>query len=63
MQKRVFIIHGWDGNPDKDWLPWARSEIEKKGYEVTAPLMPDTEAPKIIPWVDTLKNLVGELRF
>jgi|SRR3989344_225688 len=60
MRKRIFIIHGWGGNPDKDWMPWARSEIGSKDYEVIAPLMPDTDSPQIAPWVNKLKEVVGQ---
>jgi len=29
--KRVFIIHGWGGNPEEGWLPWLKKELEAKG--------------------------------
>lgn len=61
MKKRIFIIHRWDGAPDKDWLPWAKEELEKKGYEVVVPEMPNTEEPKIEEWIPFLSNLVGEV--
>ncbi len=60
MSKRVIIIHGWSGNPNKDWIPWATAEIKNKGYKVTAPLMPDTDNPQIALWVGKLKEIVGE---
>jgi len=62
MAKRVIIVHGWGGSPQKDWLPWAKSLLEGKGYEVIVPEMPDTDYPKIKPWVDKLKETVGEIR-
>ncbi|EKE20590.1 MAG: hypothetical protein ACD_7C00517G0001 [uncultured bacterium] len=61
MKKRIFIIHRWDGTPDKDWLPWVNGELEKKGYEVSVPEMPNAEEPKIEEWVPFLSNLVGEV--
>ncbi|KKP59001.1 MAG: hypothetical protein UR60_C0028G0018 [Candidatus Moranbacteria bacterium GW2011_GWF2_34_56] len=61
MQKRMFIIHRWDGAPNKDWLPWAKEELEKKEYEVIVPEMPNTEEPKIEEWVPFLTKLVGEV--
>lgn len=62
MSKRVFLIHGWGGGPDKDWFPWAKTELENKGYDVIPPLMPDTDTPVIEAWVSHLQNLVGEVR-
>ena len=60
MKKRVFIIHGWDGNPNKDWLPWAKLQIESKGYEAVVPLMPDTDNPQITAWLDRIKESIGQ---
>jgi len=57
--KRVFIVHGWDGNPDEAWLAWLRLELEKKNIQVVAPQMPNTGEPKIDKWVPHLAELVG----
>ncbi|MFA6183547.1 MAG: alpha/beta hydrolase [Parcubacteria group bacterium] len=61
MQKKIFIIHRWDGAPSKDWLPWIKEELEKKGFEVIVPEMPNTEEPKIEEWVSFLAKLVGKV--
>jgi uncharacterized protein len=58
--KRVFIIHGWAGSPEGGWLNWLKIELEKRGFEVTAPQMPNAETPKIEEWVPFLSGLVGE---
>jgi len=60
MAKRIFIVHGWGGSPRNDWVPWAKRELEKRGYRVYAPEMPDTEHPKIKAWVTHLAKKVGE---
>lgn len=57
--KRVFIIHGWDGNPDEAWLAWLRRELKKKNIKVIAPQMPNAEEPKISEWVPYLSKLAG----
>jgi len=57
--KRVFIIHGWEGTPYNHYHKWLKSELEKLGYEVFLPAMPDTDAPVIEAWVGHLKELVG----
>ena len=59
--KRIFLIHGWGGSPENDWFPWARETLKDR-FEVFVPKMPETEHPKIEPWVDTLSRAVGELR-
>lgn len=60
MEKRVFVIHGWGGNPDGGWKPWLRSELEKKGFAVTMPQMPSPDFPKMEDWVGTLAKLIGK---
>lgn len=62
MKKRVFIIHGWGGSPKNDWIPWVKTQLEVLGYQVVAPLMPDTDIPRIKPWIDKLKGIVGKVR-
>lgn len=57
--KRVFIIHQWMAGADGDWRPWLRSELEKKGYEVFVPDMPDIDTPVIEKWVSHLAEIVG----
>lgn len=62
MNTRIFLIHGWGGKPTNDWLPWAKTIFSKKGYEVIAPSMSDSDHPRITPWVEKLKRLVGNPR-
>ncbi len=59
--KRAFIIHGWDFNPNMNWYPWLKKELEKKGYGVVVPIMPHTSKPKIDDWVSHVKKVVGKL--
>jgi len=59
--KRVFIIHGWDGNPQEGWFPWLKKELETKGFQVHVPQMPDTANPRIYNWVPALAKAVGTL--
>jgi len=59
MSKRVFIIHGWDGYPEEGIFPWLKTELQKRGFEVFNPLMPDPLRPTIETWVKHLKNQVG----
>ncbi|MFA6278941.1 MAG: alpha/beta hydrolase [Candidatus Paceibacterota bacterium] len=60
MSKRVFIIHGWGGYPNEGWFPWLKEELEKRGFVVQIPEMPNTEEPKIEVWIPFLSKLVGQ---
>lgn len=60
--KRVFIIHGWGGHPEEGWFPWAKNELEKRGFEVHVPAMPDAfgkEQPQIKSRVNVIREAVG----
>ena len=58
MEKRiVYIIHQWWSSPTKDWYPWLKKELEKRGFKVFVPKMPDTNTPKINAWVYKLRKL------
>lgn len=59
-QKRVFIIHGWDGSPQNCWFPWLKNELEKKGFSVGVPPMPHPEIPTISDWVNCIAVAVGQ---
>ena len=54
----IYIIHGWGGSPESDWIPWLKRELEDQGYNVIVPAMPDTDAPEINVWVGYLKEIV-----
>lgn len=59
MQKRAFLIHGWQGSPDEGWRPWLKKELESRGFKVTVPAMPNTNNPHMQKWVPYLVQLVG----
>lgn len=42
---KVLILHGFTGRADKEFIPWLKIELEKRGYDVQAPQMPNTDAP------------------
>ena len=58
MQKRVFIVHRWEGNSNSDWYTWIKLELENRGFIVEIPDMPNTLNPKIDEWVPYIKSLV-----
>jgi predicted alpha/beta hydrolase family esterase len=60
MQERAFIIHGYLGYPAEAWLPWLKTMLEKRGYQVWLPAMPHPDRPAIPEWIDFIGKLVGE---
>ena len=59
MNKRAFLIHGWEGRPENEWRPWLKNELEKRGLQVFVPAMPDTANPMMDKWVPHLTQTVG----
>ena len=55
---KVYIIHRWDGTPKSDWYSWLKKELEKKGFEVIIPKMPNTSKPKIELWASYLNKII-----
>lgn len=59
MSIKIVIVHQWHGSPESDWYPWLKEVLEKKGFEVVVPEMPDTDSPKIDSWVSHLQKAVA----
>jgi predicted alpha/beta hydrolase family esterase len=57
--KKIVIIHGYAGYPDKNWFPWLKEELESRGCKVTAPAMPHTDAPQLQEWLPCLQEVIG----
>ncbi len=43
--KRFVLLHGRRGSPDRNFFPWLKIQLEKQGYEVLVPTLPNTESP------------------
>ena len=56
---RVIIIHCWEGYPEYCWYPQTKKELEKEGFEVRVPEMPETISPKLSGWLPKLKEIAG----
>ncbi len=55
--KRAIVIHAWEETPNGQWLPWLKKQLEKIGYRVDVPEMPNTKEPKLNEWMETLVSL------
>ncbi len=59
--KRVIIVHGWSGSPNRDWMAWLGKELEKKKIQVNIMEMPNSDTPVIESWVSYLEDNMGNL--
>ncbi len=58
IMKKIIIVHGWDGSPQEGWFPWLKTEMEKEGWNVQVPQLPNAAYPKPQEWVETLRAVV-----
>lgn len=47
----IFIIHGAYGNPEENWFPWLKSELEKLDCKVFVPKFPTPENQSLENWL------------
>lgn len=59
--RRVYLVHGWEGNPNNCWFPWLKNELKGRGFEVIIPAMPNPEEPEIGEWVAYLEEKVEKI--
>ena len=61
MGKRLFIVHGWGGNPNELLHQSLKKHFSKKGFKVIVPHMPNKDEPVINEWVSCLNKIVGKV--
>jgi predicted alpha/beta hydrolase family esterase len=59
--KNVLILHGAGNDSSGNWFPWLKTELEKKGYKVWSPNLPNSDNPVQAEWLDTI--LKSEFEF
>jgi uncharacterized protein len=56
--KRVYLVHGWDGNPDNAWFPWLKERLQQAGFQTNALVMPTPEEPDPQTWPAALESAI-----
>ncbi|MFV0485226.1 MAG: alpha/beta fold hydrolase [Candidatus Saccharimonadales bacterium] len=47
---KAILLHGTGNDWKANWIPWVKSQLEKRGYEVYAPSLPDSDFPDTAKW-------------
>ena len=61
---RIILIHGFNADPDKNFHPWLRNELQDKGFEVISPKLnlqagQELNMPEIM---EEMKRQIGYLK-
>lgn len=54
--KRAVILHGTDGSPEVNWIPWLKKLLVSNGVEVFVPKLPDNHTPNRFTYEEFLKQ-------
>lgn len=60
MNKRVLILHGWNGSAYPHWQAILAQDLEKEGYEVSFPTLPNKDLPKLEDWKTYIKKEIED---
>lgn len=58
--KKVFMVHGFNGEPNGGWRPWLMEELAKKDIYACALPMPNPHAPIKEEWIKTISVAVND---
>ena len=56
--KKIFIIHGFEGEPNGGWRPWLMRELAKEDVYACSLSMPDPYKPIREEWIEEIKRHV-----
>lgn len=49
--RNAIILHGTGSSPNHFWHPWLKDELEREGFSVWVPQLPDAEVPVLSKWL------------
>lgn len=62
MIEDVIVIHGYKGDGSSVWIPWLSEKLEKRGYNVIHPDMPNSSDPILSEWIAEFEKILGKLK-
>lgn len=60
MSARLFIVHGFEGNPHGNWFDWLADQAATAGLTVHQLAMPNPQQPQAAAWQHALDAAIGQ---
>ena len=58
---KFVILHGTEGSPEGNWLPWLSRELKKLGHKTIRPTLPTPEGQTVENWTKVISEAVEKL--
>lgn len=56
--KKVCIIHGYNTDPTRGWIPWLKEELTARGISAYAPVLPSPAHPSPLEWIRCIREMI-----
>lgn len=60
--RTVFIFHGVEGNPEENWFPWLKKELQYKKCNVIVPQFPTPKKQTLENWLETFEQYADQVQ-
>lgn len=57
----VFVVHGYDSSPQKNWFMWLQSQLAKAEIPTQILAMPNPQTPNLTDWIEHLQHCAPSL--
>jgi len=62
MNKKILLLHGWEGSDFPHWQSWLAGELAKEYGKVSFLRFSDFDAPKLDVWMKELKDELEDFK-
>ncbi len=60
--RKAILLHGWWGNSENNWFPWAQEELKNRWFEVFIPNLPNSYQPILSEQLETISETLKDFK-
>lgn len=60
--RKAILLHGWWGDSENNWFPWAQQELKNRWFEVRVPNLTNTHTPVLSEQLNDISNIVKNFK-